>query len=87
MGVAMGYDVKSDKMDWKDEFSWFVIAIVSGSVLSMLFIHFDKFSGTSPITIIFFYMSWFLPTQHFTQNTKSKRTGHDWEIRSKRENH
>ena len=48
----MSYDVKSDKMDWKDEYSWMVISIISGIVLSILFIHFDKFHGSSPITVV-----------------------------------
>ena len=48
----MSYDVKSDKMDWKDEYSWMVLSIISGVALSILFIHFDKFHGSSPITVV-----------------------------------
>jgi hypothetical protein len=47
----MSYDVKADKMDWKDEYSWIVISIISGIVLSILFFHFDRFPGSSPITV------------------------------------
>lgn len=49
----MAYDEKTDRMNWKDEFSWFVISLLSGLLLSFLFIYFDKFSNANDILILF----------------------------------
>ena len=35
----MSYDEKTDKMDWKNEYSWMIISVISGIVLSFLFIY------------------------------------------------
>ena len=48
----MSDDVKSDKMDWKNEYSWMVISIISGIVLSFLFFHFDRFPGANPVIVV-----------------------------------
>jgi uncharacterized membrane protein len=48
----MSYDVKSDKMDWKNEYSWMVISIISGILLSFLFFHFDRFPGANTIIVM-----------------------------------
>ena len=48
----MSDEVKSDKMDWKDEYSWIVISIISGIVLSILFFHFDRFPGANPVIVV-----------------------------------
>ena len=48
----MSYDVKTDKMDWKDEYSWIAISIVSGIILSFLFFYFDQFPDANPIITI-----------------------------------
>lgn len=34
-------------MDWKDECSWLAISLISGLLLSSLFIIFDRFPATS----------------------------------------
>lgn len=43
----MSYNAKTDRMDWKDEFSWLAIALVSGVLLSSVFIFFDRFPGVN----------------------------------------
>ena len=48
----MSYDEKTDKMDWKDEYTWMVISLISGVLLSFLFFYFDKFSNISPVAVI-----------------------------------
>jgi len=48
----MSYDPVSDKMDWKDERSWMVISIISGIVLSFLFVYFDRFQSANPVAVI-----------------------------------
>ena len=39
----MSYDEKANKVDWKDECSWMVISVISGIVLSVIFLIFDRF--------------------------------------------
>ena len=39
----MSYDEKTDKIDWKDEYSWIIISAISGIVLSFIFIIFNRF--------------------------------------------
>ena len=48
----MSYDEKTDKMDWKDEYTWMVISLISGVLLSFLFFYFDKFPTSSPAVVI-----------------------------------
>jgi hypothetical protein len=38
----MSYDDQNGKMDWKDESIWILISLISGSVLSIIFIHSNK---------------------------------------------
>lgn len=47
----MSYDEKTDRMNWKDEFSWLAISLVSGVLLSSVFIFFDRFPATSKLVI------------------------------------
>ena len=48
----MGYDEKADKIDWKDEYVWVVISLLSGITLSLLFIFFDRFPETNHVAVI-----------------------------------
>ena len=57
----MSFNFNSDRMNWKDELSWVVISIVSGLMLSLLFVFFDKFPNaniilTSVISVAGFYL-------------------------------
>jgi hypothetical protein len=47
----VGYDEKTDRMNWNDEFSWLVISFTSGLLLSFLFIYFDRFPEAANIAI------------------------------------
>ena len=48
----MSYDEKTDKIDWKDEYSWMVISAISGIVLSFIFIIFNRFPNSSYFTVL-----------------------------------
>lgn len=43
----MSYDDETDRIDWKDEIVWILIAVASGVALSMLYFVLGKFSGIS----------------------------------------
>ena len=47
----MSHDEKTDKMDWKDEYRWMVISAISGTVLSFLFVYFNRFPNLSLATV------------------------------------
>ena len=47
----MSYDEKTNQMDWKDEFCWILISLISGSILSFLFYYFDRFPHASYMTL------------------------------------
>lgn len=49
----MGYDEKTDRMNWGDEFGWFGISFFSGIVLSILFLFFDRFPKANIIVLFF----------------------------------
>lgn len=49
----MSFDEQSGRMNWKDEYAWILISIVSGSVLSLLFIYFKRFPGAKNMTVVF----------------------------------
>ena len=51
-GAPMSYDEKTDKIDWKDEYSWMVISAISGIVLSFMFIYFNRFPSSRLVTVI-----------------------------------
>lgn len=50
----MSYDEKTDKMNWKDEFSWMVISVISGIVLSFIFIYFNRFPNSNLLMVTSF---------------------------------
>jgi len=45
----MSYDDKTGQMDWKDEFVWILISVVSGLILSLLFYYYHKFPNANHI--------------------------------------
>ena len=47
----MSYNESADRMNWKDEFGWITISILSGLLLSVLFVYFDKYPDASIILI------------------------------------
>ncbi len=48
----MSYDEKTDKIDWKDEYAWVVISLISGLVLSFMFIYFKRFPTASNVAVL-----------------------------------
>jgi uncharacterized membrane protein YfcA len=47
----MSYDDKTGSINWKDEFSWIVISLISGLLLSILFAYYDRFPLTNPLLV------------------------------------
>ena len=47
----MSYNEKKDRMNWKDELSWLAISFVSGLVLTIFIVYFNRFPGASSIAI------------------------------------
>ena len=48
----MSYDDETGKMDWKDESVWVLISLISGAMLSFLFIYFNRFQNTGHGAVI-----------------------------------
>jgi hypothetical protein len=42
-GDPMGYIERAFNINWKDEFNWIVISLISGIVLSLVFAYYDRF--------------------------------------------
>jgi len=45
----MSYD---EKINWNEENTWILISLISGLILSFLFIYFDRFPNTNLIAIL-----------------------------------
>ena len=77
----MSYDEKTDQMNWKDEIVWFGISFLSGTVLSLLFLFFDKFPEANKITIFiictvgFYILSILVRIQNHRGKILSGKTG------------
>jgi len=50
----MSYDEKTNRINWRDETGWLLISIISGLLLSFLFMYFDRFPKANGIAIIAF---------------------------------
>lgn len=48
----MNFNEKTDQMDWKDESGWMLISIVSGLLLSYLYIYNQRFPDADNLTIV-----------------------------------
>lgn len=79
----MSYDEKTDKIDWKGEYSWMVISAISGIVLSFLFIIFNRFPNSSLVTIlsgcciVFYILSILIRIQNHRGKVLTGKTGSD----------
>ena len=40
---AVSYDETKDRMHWRDELVWVIIALVSGTLLAGLYVYYEKF--------------------------------------------
>jgi hypothetical protein len=82
----MGYDEKTDKIDWKDEYSWIVISAISGIVLSFLFVYCNKFPNSNVVTIIsvccigFYILSILVRIQNHRGRIMTGKTGSNEKI-------
>jgi|GEM_PF-1617667 len=47
----MSYDEQTDRMNWKDEMNWIAISVVSGVLLSLLFLYFNTFPGANGVLL------------------------------------
>ena len=48
----MRYVEKTDKIDWKGEWSWLAVSLISGIIMSLMFIYYNRFPGVSLAFII-----------------------------------
>ena len=77
----MSYDHKTDRMNWYDEISWFGISLISGILLSALFLVFEKFPNSSTITLFtsciagFYLLSILARLQNHRGKVLSGKTG------------
>jgi uncharacterized membrane protein len=82
----MSYDEKTDKMDWKEEYSWMTISAISGIVLSLIFIYFDRFPTSNLVTIFsvccigFYTLSILIRIQNHRGKVITGKTGTDEKI-------
>jgi len=76
----MSYDEKNNKMDWKDECIWIGISVVSGVLLSLLFMYSNKFpelnlvSNISVCCIAFYVLSILIRVQNHRGKVLSGKT-------------
>ena len=77
----MSYDEKTDKMNWKDEFSWIAISAVSGIVLSLIFMYVNRFPNAHLVTVIsgccigFYILSILIRIQNHRGKVLTGKTG------------
>lgn len=82
----MSYNEKTDKMDWKDEYSWMAISVISGIVLSFIFIYFNRFPNSNLVTVIsvccigFYILSILIRIQNHRGKTLTGKTGSNEKI-------
>ncbi len=48
----MSYGDKTGRLDWKDEASWMAISLVSGLLLSFLFLFYDRFPNANVVVVL-----------------------------------
>ena len=49
----MSYDDKTDKMNWKNEYSWMASSLILGIFISTLFLYFKRFPNCHHALVIF----------------------------------
>ena len=70
-------------MDWQDEFTWMLISIVSGLLLSFLFYFYQKFPNVNILTICiicsiaFYVLSILVRAQNHRGKVLTGKTGFD----------
>jgi len=48
----MSYDEKTGRMDWKDEYVWMAISLISGLALSFIYLYFNRFPNANQVGVI-----------------------------------
>jgi hypothetical protein len=78
----MADDGDSDKVDWKDEGAWAAIAVISGVLLAVLFLYFDRFPEAGSVVVVllsclgFYLLSILLRLQNYRGEFWLGRTIH-----------
>ena len=77
---SMSYDEKTNRINWRDETGWLLISIISGLLLSFLFMYFDRFPKANGIAIIafccvgFYFLSILLRAQNHRGKSLTGKT-------------
>lgn len=77
----MSYDEKTGKMDWRDEYAWMAISIISGLALSFLYLYFNRFPNASRVVLVsiccvgFYALSILIRAQNHRGMTLTGKTG------------
>jgi len=77
----MSYDEKTGKMDWKDEYSWIAISLVSGLVISFIYLYYGRFPNANHVAVIiiccisFYVLSILIRIQNHRGMTLTGKTG------------
>jgi len=77
----MSFDDKTDQMDWKDEFVWMAVAVISGLLLWLVLAWFGRFPDASHIAVLtlsitgFYILSILLRIQNHRGMALTGKTG------------
>ena len=77
----MSFDDRTFNINWKDEFSWIVISLVSGILLSFVFAYYDRFPLANHIVVAsiccigFYLLSILIRAQNHRGKTLTGKTG------------
>ena len=77
----MSYDEKTGKMDWKEEYAWIAISLISGLVLSFIYLYFNRFPSANHVAVIsiccfgFYVLSILIRAQNHRGKTLTGKTG------------
>ena len=77
----MSYDEKTGKIDWKGEWSWLAVSLISGIIMSLMFVYYKRFPGVSLAFIIIcccvgmYLLSILIRAQNHRGKTISGKTG------------
>ena len=77
----MGYNEKTDKINWKGEWSWLAVSIISGIIMSLTFVYYDRFPEASLAFIVIcccvgvYLLSILIRMQNHRGKTLSGKTG------------
>jgi len=79
----MSFDEKTGRMNWKDESVWVLISVVSGVLLSSVYLYFQTFPDTDHLVIVlicpvgFYLLSILLRVQNHRGEVATGKTAID----------